>query len=120
MRKLYCELEAFLGVADDGRTDFPQVNANYTYTSKFAQKLLHPSGGFYRTYTRISAHFPTQLIESIAVLQKNIAEVFTKPVKREPLNTDLYNKVLDYYLPDLEKLSKLLDRDLSHWMMKKN
>lgn len=120
MRKLYCELEAFLCVPDDGRSDFPQVNANYTYSSKLAQKLLHPSGGFYRAYTKISAHFPTRMIEGIAVLQKKVADVFTKPVKRDPLHPEIYNKVVDYYQPDLEKLSKLLDRDLSHWMMKKN
>ena len=119
MREVYLRLEEFLGVEDDGRTEFPQINANFTYSSKAAQKLLHPSGKLYDTLIKGVSKLGTGAIENLAFLHKRITGLFSKPEKRDALSPAIYNEVLAYYREDIKKLSQLLERDLSHWLVER-
>jgi hypothetical protein len=48
-------------------------------------------------------------------LRKRFKKWNTKPVERNVLDPALRAEVADTFAADIEKLSKLLDRDLSHW-----
>lgn len=48
-------------------------------------------------------------------LRKRFKKWNTKPVERDVLDPALRAEVADAFAADVEKLSKLLDRDLSHW-----
>jgi hypothetical protein len=116
MRAVYQSLEAFLGVPDDGRVEFPQVNENFTYRSKLAQRVLHPTGKIYRGFVNAASHLNVNTIERIAYLHKRVTGLFSQPLPRQSLPPAVRAEVLDFYREDIALLSHLIERDLSHWL----
>jgi len=118
-RKVYLELEAFLDVPDDGRKKFERVNENFGYSSRLAQALLHPSGHIYGKLTALTSHLNAHTIEQLAFIHKKIDALLASPKKRSALPPVIYNQVLDYFEDDIHLLSNLIQRDLSHWLVRK-
>jgi len=57
-------------------------------------------------------------IKELGILD-TIRSFNTKVAAREPLSDDLRAEMTAEFAPDIQKLSQLLDRDLSHWLAAK-
>jgi Sulfotransferase domain len=46
----------------------------------------------------------------------SVRRMLVREVSYSPLTSDLRNRMIDFYLKDVEKLGRLMNRDLSHWL----
>ena len=114
-RVVYEDILAFLGVPSDGRKDFPRVNANFENKSLFFAKVFHPSPKTYRLFMKTISLFGVKFMRNVSVLYNRIERLNTTPISREKINPHLRIRLMEYFQPDIEKLSSLIDRDLSIW-----
>jgi hypothetical protein len=105
-RKVYIETLIFLGLSDDGRNDFPVINSRKgPYRIKFLQKL----------FIRIS-----RLKNFLGIRKKfgvlaPIQKLNTKKIKNSSLSLSFREELIHYFREDIEKLSQITNKDLSHW-----
>jgi len=99
-RNAYVDCLQFIGVEDDGRTDFSKVNYSRLIKSKFIVRLLK-----------------TRLSLNIAKALKTITGVKSLGIGRpQPqLSSKNRQEVLDYYKDDIKILSNILGKDLRSW-----
>lgn len=113
---VYKQALEFLGVDPNFSPDFPRVNANKNIRSKFIRKqLMHPPE-WLRAFGRLlipSQETQHAIRHKMRILNKRINSTV---VSRKPIPIELYNQLLAEKLPEIDALSKLLDRDLSHWL----
>lgn len=99
-RKLYLDVLAFLEVSDDGRVNFPRVNASRRINNRqiaqiLRSKAVNNTANFFKKALGIkSLHFGRPEI----ALPASYAEL-------------LYQE----FSSDINKLSELIDIDISHW-----
>ena len=105
-RTVYLETLRFLGLPDDGRTDFPVQNAAKTTRSPAVTRLL----GRARTLKRALG-----LKRTRTGLLRPLAQWNIKERQREPLPRSLRREVLDVFLDEIEQVEALTRRDLSGW-----
>lgn len=112
MRQVYLDTLNFLGVEDDGKKDFPKINENKKHKLKVIGQLRNNPP---KTLLRIIQKIKKVLrIENMS-LTKHLYEMNTQVVQRESLSLDFRQELLNEFLGDIEKLEKLIGRDLSHW-----
>jgi hypothetical protein len=109
----YKETLSFLGVDYDGRQEFPVANSAHKHRFKFLAslilsppKLLQPAINNFRTWL-IHKRFP--FVEAIK-------RGLNVRVSRKKISTELELELKEYFKNDIYRLSKILDRDLSHWI----
>lgn len=127
---LYRRLLEFLELPDDGRREFPRHRAGQGYKIAWLQRLLKrpplavrgiAAGDKYRQRVkpldRGSAQGPGPVL-SRAVLagRKRLLRWNQAPAPAIRLDTRLRQELRDTLLDDVIHLSKLIDRDLSHWL----
>ena len=107
--KSYQELCRFLGVNSSFEPELRVINPNKTIRSKGLRSImqsppipLRVMGRLLRTRTRHK-------------LSARIQELNTRYEHRPPISEELRRELQLYFVPDVEDLSKLLDRDLTHW-----
>lgn len=105
MRSIYLQTEFFLGIEDDGRTEFPRVNANKIMKKRWLRVLLRRLNQVKKT---------VGLNVSLGVGDK-IRTLTDQCVSRESLEAHVLNEVRSTFLPEVELLEKVLKRDLSSW-----
>jgi len=115
-KKVYESIVDFLGLEKDNRVEFKKVNERRGHKIKWLSNLTQrPPTGFSFVIKFIKK---TLGIKRIGVLdylrRKNLT---TKP--REKISNNLKNKITEHYRSDISKLSKLIDRNLDHWMDEK-
>jgi hypothetical protein len=111
-RRQYRRVLNLLGLADDGRTDFAPVNANRKVRSSQVFRLLRwlpvGLGPLYppaRTAARALGIRPLRFVERI-----------NRPVAvRKPMREAFEAELIATFLPQVEKVEKLLGRDLASW-----
>lgn len=108
-KNAYKEVLDFLNVEYDNKTDFPVINENRFYRS---QKLaLLKKSSFMQSVRKIKEKLGLEKVEMMKWFYKlNIVKK-----KRNPLNKDFRDELLSFAIPEIEKLEKILDKDLSHW-----
>ena len=110
-RNEYLKVLQFLGVKDDNRQDFgkynEQLNHKWRGLSVFRRKL--PSG------IQDTIHVFKMNLMKLPYGEKLIFKNRTK-IKRKPLPSSLKKEMSDYFREDVAKLSKIVHRDLSHWL----
>jgi hypothetical protein len=109
---VYRETLGFLGVPDDGRSEFPRINEN----------KVHRAGGLARLTQR-----PPSALVSVAKGVKRIARVERLGVlerlrrrnrevtRREEISPEFAHALREYFRDDVAELGDLIDRDLSAW-----
>ncbi len=106
-RKEYIKILEFLGIPDDGRTHFPVLNPSKTIRWRFLRNMVRRIG---RMRDRLG----------LPPLGRGIFTALmrftTKPEPREPLPEDFTSEMREFYRKDVELLSRLIHRDLSHWL----
>jgi len=109
----------FLGLDDDGRTDFPAVNASKkrrlrwlnTWISRPPRALRRTLSGADRL---LGAGRVTRLAKS---LKRRVNHATTTPTRRDPLRPEFRRALEQQFRPDVERLSGILGRDLvSLWL----
>ena len=110
---VYKDTLSFLGVDYDGREEFPVVNSAHKHRFKFLAslilkppKILLPAVFSFRMWL-ISNRFP--VVEAI----KHRLNVKASRVK---ISSELELELKEYFKDDIAKLSKMLNRDLTHWL----
>jgi hypothetical protein len=109
-RKIYEEVLSFLEVPTDGRKEFPVSNENKIHRFPMVIKYLRKT-------------VPWELRSSINETAKKyrlqkflMHRVLTTSAKRKPLSANFRMELVDEFRDDIEQLSRILDRDLEHWL----
>lgn len=102
----------FIGVEDDGRTDFARINANRIYRNALFAKLLNrPPPWASRLAHRIKR---TVGIHHIGLLEP-FRRANSVVGKRPPLSPELRRLLSEDFRDEITTLSQLVGRDLSDW-----
>lgn len=101
----------FLGCIDEAfEPDFKVVNANKTIRNRNLQEFLrHPPKS---SRLLIKSLIPPSLRKEI---RQKLQQYNTKAEARKNLPQDLRCRLNEEYQSEIEQLSQLLDRDLTHW-----
>ena len=102
----YRKTLAFLGVDTDFAPEFTILNPNKRVRSKLLLRLI------YNTNWARSFRFRRWIPEPIRAALRRFN---TRYVERPPMNDELRKKLQAEFAPEVEELSKLLGRDLTHW-----
>lgn len=114
-RRVYKEILSFLNVPDDGRTVFPQINAGFKNRSNFIAKILHPPAKIYDPVLKTVSLLGPDFMKVVSMIFSRLERLNTTRASRDPINPELRAHLLEYFSPDIEKLSALIERDLSAW-----
>lgn len=111
---VYRRVLAFLGVPDDGRTEFPVENSSKYYRNRAFARLIfrRPAAPVVRgamALTRRIAGGPTGILGRLHTTFNR------REAPRPPLPLELRRELVAAFEPDIQRLEKLLDRDLSSW-----
>ncbi len=109
-RAVYEDVLGFLGVPSDGRRRFPRVNeSRRNRIGWFGRLLLNPRPGLVplRSYA-----LKTPVLARFWSLAQRLN---TAPVERRPLSPEFRRELVEEFRDDVERLSALIGRDLSHW-----
>lgn len=109
-RATYLRILDFLGLPDDGRTDFPQVNEAKSFRVKWLGKLI--------------SHPPPFAIAAVGLLRKltgrdalkiadRASRLFATPGYRTQISPELRAEIRDFYAEDNRRLSALLSEKSS-------
>jgi len=110
---VYREVLSFLGVAHDGRDEFPRVNgrtrARFQALAQFTQKTPKP-------LVRAAMYLKRRAdIERLGVL-KTLRSVNFAPAPRQAVAPALLDELRAHFAPDVRLLEKLTGRDLHSWL----
>lgn len=131
-RSLYRQALRFIGVEDDGRTEFPSVQPSRHYRHHWLQHLLYKPPAAYgsllqerlaRATRKAKVQDPEKgpggtkrkkpLLLRVRKRLLNWNRVVAKP---RPLDERMRALLREHFATDVEKLAKLIDRDLGHWL----
>lgn len=105
----YRKTLVFLGVNESFQADFQVINANKSLRSTFLKKLLLRPPRVVRFGRRLLPHSMRH------VLFHRIHNFNIVYEKRRSMSPELRERLQRDFLPDVEALSRLLNRDLTHW-----
>lgn len=113
--RVYREVLAFLGVAHDGRKDFPRVNARKRARSQalaqFTQKTPRP-------LVRAAMYVKQRAgIERLGVL-KTLRNANFAPVRKQAVSPALLDEMRAHFASDVRLLEEITGRDLRAWLHK--
>jgi hypothetical protein len=116
---VYRRVLEFLGVEYDGQTHFERKYASRTYRHRWLQQLLYVpavrGGKVVDSLQRRTRKYKADGTRRKSWL-KRLASWNKIPASPAPLTAEMRAVVGDALRPDVEHLSKLLDRDLRHWL----
>jgi len=116
-KAVYEDILSFLEVPSDGRHDFPKINESAVtrlrWLNYFTRNPLWLSFCRYLT-SNLKKLFGLKQEDKLGIMPK-IHRLNTRKTSRKPLNPDLRAELVNEFREDIEKLSRIIDRDLSHW-----
>ena len=124
---MYGQILDFIGLPADGRTDFAAKRASRGFRYGFLQRLLKrppkavrgiAAGEQYRHRVR-TLHEPSEpssLTTAILAGRKRLLRWNAADAPRTSLDGTLRRDIRERLKDDVDRLSTLLDRDLSHWL----
>lgn len=108
--RIYREVLEFLHLPDDGRRDFPKVNE--------ARAIRFGLGALIARYLPVGLRDLITRMRFIPVLKwlPALADRLLKGNRpRPPVSAEFRNRLAEYFAADVEKLGRMLGRDLSGW-----
>lgn len=112
-RGCYLDVLRFLGVDDDDRADFPPVNERKLHKSRMMGYLLN-NRNLIRKISWLRRPLNMLGIDSTE-LKDYVKQLNARKIKREPLSDAFREKLVAVFRPDIELLTQITGRDLSHW-----
>jgi hypothetical protein len=111
--KSYKALLDFIGVSDDGRREFKQRRGNARFKYRWAQQIaMNPPAWAYR----LLAISNQATIKRLKKLRKRVKSFNRAREQRQEMPAAIEAELKDFFRADIEKLSNLLGRDLTHWV----
>jgi len=111
-RKLYKDILQFLALSDDGRTDFPRVNAGETYRNRWLGQVLRrpppPLITLHGLVKRVAGRPWDRVVGRLVRWNR-------RPRPRASLPPGFHSEFDATIKMDRDKLSDMLSRDLSYW-----
>lgn len=107
----------FLGVsptAYDPGMDFGVVNGNQTVKSPALRAILQDPW-VRGTAVKLRPYVPKAAFALMQEVGQKLCGVNLKPAKRSPFASELQDSLRREFAPEVERLSDLLGRDLTHW-----
>jgi hypothetical protein len=109
---VYREALAFLGVPDDGRTEFPRVNENKVHqrpaVARFTQRPPAPLVAVAKGVKRVAG------IERLGVLDR-VRRTNREVTRRQEISPEFADRLRAYFRDDVALLGDLIGRDLGAW-----
>lgn len=116
-RTVYQQLLQFLNVADDGQAEFTPTRSNAGFKSRWLHQFaMNPPPWVFPLLKFVK---PGN-VSRIKGLRKRIKRINKVHKKRAPMDEAMQDKLRAYFAADVEKLSGLLDRDVTHWLKPKS
>lgn len=123
--RVYREVQAFLGLPDEGRTAFPRHRATKDYRFGWLQRLLRRPprslvafGG--ERYARIFAAGPAgasgAMAKALWAARDRVLDWNKVPAAKPTVPPELRAEMKALYGDDVARLGELLGRDLGHWL----
>jgi len=115
VRATYRSTLDFLGI-NSARigTDFQVINGNKTVKHSALRGLLNDPL-VRSTAVAIGRRLPRPVFAAMHDLERRIWKLNSRPEKRPPLAPELRAQLVREFAPEVEHLSELLGRDLTHW-----
>jgi hypothetical protein len=110
IRRVYRETLCFLDVYGDFQPSFKVINPNKKVRSKFLRDLLRNPPLVALWFAKY--FFPTGVRQGLIEMLKGYN---TRYELLEPMNPELKKQLKAEFAAEIEKLSELLGRDLTHW-----
>lgn len=124
-RGTYQELCGFLGIQPWTGTDFEPQRINKTIRIGWLQRLLKRpprairtalAGDQFHKRERKVGSAQSPALAAFFRFRKRLLNWNKVPAKREPLDPRVRQEIIDRLRDDVVLLSKVIDRDLSHWL----
>ncbi len=119
-REIWLKLQSFLGISDDGRTDFPVINAAGSAQSRWRKKLKWRCVFFWLDFVKFAhlSSFGVRLFNKYQLITWNRhARRKSKPaVNRPAVSPEVKQELIETFRDDVNLLGDLIDRDVSHWL----
>lgn len=110
-RREYLKVLDFLGVSDDGRTEFPIHNPAKEWRNSLLGRALRRLAKSIAWAKHVKGILPKRSLGIVRALQNRTIRYRPRP----PILADEQRELLAFYEEDIKKLEKLLKRNLSHW-----
>jgi hypothetical protein len=111
---VYDDVIAFLELPHDGRTEFPRINESkrvrLPWLRNFYRKPPPPLRSAVRRIKQVIGG------DAISSVKEKIVSANTVWEGREPLSPRFRAELVEVFRPEVELLSRLVGRDLSHWV----
>lgn len=112
--RVYDDVIAFLGIPHDNRTEFPRINENKSARVGWLRTFYRkPPRGLRTAVRQLKQALGA---ESIAAVKKRIVDLNTVKGSRPPLSPALRAELVDTFRDEVTLLSRIMGRDLSHWV----
>lgn len=110
---VYREVVSFLGVPDDGRKDFPQINAQKRARSQnLAQFTQRPPRKIVDTVVSVKKRLGIKRLGILDALRRlNFSRA-----RHAALSPELLAEMRTHFAADVRLLEELTGRDLTHWL----
>ncbi len=110
----YQDVLDFLEVSDTVDIPIGPINTNVSVKSSFLRTFLNDP--FVRgTAVSLRSWLPRPLFAAIQNVGITISEMNKRPALRHPIDPDTRHSLQKEFAPEVERLSTLLGRDLTHW-----
>lgn len=113
-QQVYDEVIDFLGIPHDNRTGFPRINDNkrarVTWLRNFARKPPPVLRDAIRSLKQAVG------AEGLSTVKKKLVDLNTVKERRRPLSPEFRAELVEAFRDEVALLSRLLHRDLSHWV----
>ena len=115
-KNVYDEVLQFLAVPNDKRTEFIRINENKSHK-------MGAIGNFTAKPPALLTNVALKARDMLGIKELGILDTIrsfnTKVAAREPLSDSLRSEMIEEFTPDIQKLARLIERDLSHWLVTK-
>lgn len=112
-RDVYTQTLDFLGVPNDGRTDFPRINENKRHANpRIARFTERPPKAWTAAANLVRR---TLGVQELGLLRR-LREFNRVAATRPPMSPDLRCMLTDTFQVDIHRLGALIDRDLTQWL----
>jgi hypothetical protein len=109
-KKVFLNTLRFLGVCSNSKEDFPRINGNRRARSRFLWRLVrHPPVALRRII------LPLTSPRFRSAVGGRLPQLNTMEESRPPMEDELKNRLQSEFAPEIQRLSTLLDRDLTSW-----
>ena len=112
-KSLYDEVIDFFGIDHDNRTEFPRVNENKRARLSWLRDFYRkPPPVLLQGYRRFKQ---TAAGKHLVGLKEWVVGLNTVRERRSPLSAEFRAELVDAFRDEVALLSRILNRDLSHW-----